>query len=372
MRLAEDIRATSAKVQMKECPVIHENVEFHNVAALRPAPSGKGLRLQRVPEDVRLSLNDAAQMRMLQPDASEIRFVADGPCRIVLSSEERTQVTVFHGLFEARQRVVIGPEPQAINVAYATERLSRLDVAYCRDMMFSPCVFRLVFGGYDREPVIFHGIEGENIRPPKSDEVPSLRYLAYGTSITHGFDSAGPHLTYVAQTARRLGADLINLGVGGAAHCEHSLADYIAGRTDWQIASLALSVNMQGFSLNDFRERVSYMVNKIAGSDPSRLVACIALYPYSRDFGIEPEGVTHGGTPEQFRQALRDAVAAYPHDNAHLIEGPDILKDISGLTADLVHPGDNGMIEMGRNLAEKLQELRAKRPHRPGTSRLLP
>ena len=28
-----------------------------------------------------------------------------------------------------------------------------------------------------------------------------------------------------------------------------------------------------------------------------------------------------------------------------------------GLTADLIHPGDNGMIEMGRNLARKLKPL---------------
>jgi hypothetical protein len=38
-------------------------------------------------------------------------------------------------------------------------------------------------------------------------------------------------------------------------------------------------------------------------------------------------------------------------------EGPEILTDISGLTADLIHPTDNGMIEMGWRLAEKLKPL---------------
>lgn len=334
--------------------MIRENVELHNVAGVRAVPTG-GLRLQRVPESVRMSLNEGAQMRMLQPDTVEVRFLADGPCRITLSSEGQTKVTIFHGLFDSRQRFIIGTEQQTIDLA-VNEILQQLDAAHCRDMSFSPSVFRVIFGGPQRDPILFHGIEGKNIRPPNADDLPAICYLAYGTSITHGFDAEGPHLSYVSQTALHLGADLINLGVGGAAHCEHELADYIADRGDWQIATLALSVNMEGFPLSTFSERVSYMVNKVAGADSNRVVACITLYPYFRDFGIEPNGQT-GGRPDQYRQALRDAVAACPSPNVHLIEGPEILANISGLTADLIHPGDNGMIEMGRNLAANLRPL---------------
>lgn len=41
----------------------------------------------------------------------------------------------------------------------------------------------------------------------------------------------------------------------------------------------------------------------------------------------------------------------------HLIEGPDVLTDIGGLTTDLIHPADNGMINMGGNLASRLEAL---------------
>ena len=60
---------------------------------------------------------------------------------------------------------------------------------------------------------------------------------------------------------------------------------------------------------------------------------------------------------ESFREALRQAVAASPHKNLHLIEGADILTDIGGLTSDLVHPADNGMINMGENLAARLRPI---------------
>ena len=340
--------------------MIYNNVELHNVEEVRTVKGHDGVRLQRVPENVRLALNEAAQFRMLQPDSTEIRFVADGPvCRVTLSSEAQSRVTVFNGLFDSLQRFVIGPEPQTIELVENPERLKKLDKEYWSEMSFSPRVFRLILGGPDpeREPVFFYGIEGQGIRPPKADEIPSLRYLAYGTSITHGFCAEGPHLCYASQAARHLGADLINLGVGGAALCEHELADYIAQRSDWHIATLALSVNMHHSPLDVFRERVSYMVNKIAGSQPKRPVACITLYPYHRDFGIDDKDVVYGGSPEQYRRILRDVVETCPHDNVHLLEGPEILTDISGLTADLVHPADNGMIEMGWRLAERLKPL---------------
>jgi lysophospholipase L1-like esterase len=334
--------------------MIYENVELHNIEEVHTLSNG-GLRLQRVPEPVRLALNEGAQVRMLQPDGGEIRFLADGPVRVTLSSEGESRVTVFHGLFDGRSRYVIGPEPQTIEI-HVPETLFELRSDRYPEMSFAPQVYRLLLGGPQREPLMIHGIEGDNVRPPPSEDLPSLRYLAYGTSITHGFDAEGPQLTYVAHAARILGADLINLGVGGSAHCEPELADYIADRKDWQIATLALSVNMHEFPMDVFCERVSYMVNAVAGADPERTVACITLYPFFRDLGIAVESPT-GGRVEEYRQALRDAVAACPSRNAHLLEGPEILTDLTGLTADLIHPSDFGMAEMGRNLASLLKPM---------------
>jgi len=338
--------------------MIHENVELHNVEEARAVAGRDGVRLQRVPERVRTQLNEGAQFRMLQPDNAEIRFVSDdGPARVTVSSTGETDVTLFYGAFDGRARYVVRDEPTTIEVPPVPVRLRQLAAPYWRDQPFAPQVARLILGGRRREPLFLHQIEGDGVRPPSQEELPKLRYLAYGTSITHGFDAEGPHLTYVAQTAWHLGSDLINLGVGGSAHCELELADYIATRSDWDVASLALSVNMHGFLLDEFSRRVSYMVNTVAGKNPNRPVACVTLYPYFRDFGTEDEGSQCGGTPEQYRQALRDAVAACPHPNAHLVEGPELLTNIGGLTADLIHPSDNAMIEMGRNLADRLRSL---------------
>ena len=341
----------------EEKNVIYENVELHNVAEIQPVNGGA--RLQRVPEDVRKHLNEAAQMRVLQPDNCEVRFSSDSvESHVTLSSEGETDVTVFHGTFDSRERHIVGRQPTTICLC-PPDRLQQLGRRWWEDQPFAPSVRRVVLGGRRRDPVILHEIKGKGIRPPRPEELPELTYLAYGTSITHGFDCEGPHLNYVAQAAWHLRADLINLGVGGACHCETALADYIGARTDWNIASLALSVNMRAFPLDEFRQRVEYMVNTVAGADTSRPVACITLYPHFSDFGVRDADEQCGGTADEYRQSLRDVVAECPLANVHLIEGQEVLTNIGGLTGDLIHPSDNAMIEMGRNLSARLAPLLA-------------
>ena len=336
--------------------MIYQNVELHNVAEVRNMPEHGGVRLQRVPEEIRVQLEKAGP-RALAPACAEIRFVTRNQhARVTLSCPEGEALAIpFYGLFQGRQQVRIGAEPVTVEMT-GTEGLWDLDRSAWEHMPFSPRVFRLFLGG---SPVVLQDLEGDEIRPPTAEELPSLRYLAYGTSITHGGAASYPHLCYVARTARCLGADLINLGMGGSAYCEKALADYIAARQDWHLATLALSVNMIGaeFDLDTFYERVSYMVDTVAGANTERPVACITIYPHFRDFpGIPPQPQLKG-RPDEYRQRLRDAVAACPHPNVHLIEGEDILSDIGGLTCDLIHPGDDGMIRMGENLAARLKSL---------------
>ena len=338
--------------------MIFENVELHNIAEAREIEGLSGLQLQRVPEDVRLCLNPRAQERMLSPAGAEIRFVCDSDeARVTVSCPEGSaEIIPFWGPFQGRERYAIRREPVTLELAYP-ERLAELEPGMAEGMAFSPRVWRLTLRG---DGLHYHGAEAKGMRPPAPDQLPDLRYLAYGTSITHGAAATAMHLTYVSQTARRLGADLINLGVGGSAHCEPELADYMASRDDWHVATLALSVNMigGGFSVEAFSERTSYMVNTVAGAHPDRPVACITLYPHFRDWGADEELKTKSLA---FRQALREVVASSGRPNVHLIEGSDILTDIGGLTVDLIHPGDLGMIQMGENLAGRLREIMGAR-----------
>lgn len=335
----------------------HDDIEFHNVAEL--VDESDELLLQRVPERVRTELNDGAQTRMRHPAGVELRFVPDGTVTLTLSTVpqprgEESLVRVFWGPIQGYETFVVGPEPTTIEVEFP-DKLAEIDPGELEPLAYDPRVCRLLLPGDHRGAhVRYHGVEGD-VRPPATGEVPDCRYLAYGTSITEGEAPVAEHLTYVNQTARRLGVDPLNLGSCGTAYCDPAMADYIAARGDWDVATLALSVNMVGtFSVDEFRERAAYMVETVAEADPSRPVACITIYRNAQDVCGDEAAARRC---EQFRDALRDVVASVPHDNVHLFEGPEILPDVGGLTTDLVHPGDDAMIRMGENLAAKLDVL---------------
>ncbi len=334
--------------------MIYDGVELHNIEDLVSVRGCAGLRMQRIPESVRTKLNPEAQAQMCRPSCAEIRFVSHQPVIVELSCPEGTgDIEVFYGPFQSRKRYTVKQDISVIRVEMP-DQMNLYDRSKLPDLAFSPDVCRLLMSG---DPMFIHSVKGSRLRPPNFEELPRLRYLAYGTSITQQGHATGPHLTYVEQAAIRLGADAINLGTGGSAYCEPEIADYIAGREDWHFATLALSVNMLKFSVDFFYDRAAYMINTICGSNPVRPVICITLFPYAREFGDTFIGLEDKGSPDDYRKALHQAVADCPYNNAQLLEGSQVLDDISGLSPDLLHPGDQGMIFMGENLARQIRPL---------------
>jgi lysophospholipase L1-like esterase len=146
----------------------------------------------------------------------------------------------------------------------------------------------------------------------------------------------------------------LNFGTSGSAYAEAAMAEYIAEREDWDVATLELSVNMANaeFTTAEFRDRIEYFVNTIADAHPEKPIACITLFPYFDDL-TESGDSDHAAA---FRNAVREVVAESPHDNLHVVEGTD-LNDATGLTADLLHPGDAGMERIGNGLADSLEDI---------------
>lgn len=326
---------------------------------MRAVDGHDGRLLQRVPEDVRRKLNEGAQNRMCHPAGAEIRFVPDGPVRVTLSTRVReSTVRPFWGPFQGTEEFVVGTDPRTIEVTFP-EKLGRIDPERVEELDYDPRVCRLRLPGEHRGGhVFYHGVEGD-VRPPRANELPALRYLAYGTSITEGEAPLGEHLTYASQTATRLGADLLNLGSCGTAFCDAAIADHIADRNDWDVATLAVSVNMvDRFSVEEFRDRARNLVETVAGANPEKPVVPITIYPNARDVCEDGDAKRRC---ERFREALRDVARETKHESVYLVEGPAVLDALDGLTTDLVHPGDDAMIRMGENLAARLENVLRER-----------
>jgi len=328
----------------------YPTVGLHNVRHLAdPDWTAEGDRLDRVPPAVATELNVAARERVRHPAGCEVRFVPDGDATVsvTLSAAEEAVVRPFWGPLQGEEPVEIGPEPTVVDCsvpdsirgfAFDGDDADAFDPRVCR-LRFEPWV-----------PVALHGVVGD-CRPPEPDELPDRRLLAYGTSITEGASATATHLTYVARAARGVGLDPLNLGMAGSAFCEPVVADHVAGRHDWDVATLALSVNManRGFTVDQFRERARYLVETVAAAAPDRPVLAVTLFPYFAD-------LRRDGDRERaraFRETLATVVRECDRDNVRLVDGRDLMAG-PGLTTDLLHPGDAGMEAIGSGLATEL------------------
>ena len=326
----------------------HQGVELYNVAEIVPQEGG-GFKMCRIPLRLREQINPSAQSRCMETTGCELRFnLASPEAEITLRMDDRPAVAeLWHGPFMDRDWFVVGLEPTTLKTVGHKRPEAVAAIAERGPLAYDPALYRIVLPW--RPQVTVLGLEGEFV-PPRPGQTPTTRYLAYGSSITHGNTSIRPSATYASRTAQRLGVDLINLGFGGGAHLEPEMADYIAGRDDWDFATLELGVNIiKKVTVEEFAERVDYFVSTISTRHPDKWVFCMDLFPMWADYG-EDRRRARG-----FRKVVRDAVGRLDQPRLVHLDGRRLLKDLSNLTGDVVHLAPAGMEEVSANLARAIK-----------------
>ncbi len=196
---------------------------------------------------------------------------------------------------------------------------------------------------------------GHEVRPPEPQEVPQIKWLAYGSSITFGGDVHLASNAYVLQAARRLGADVYNKAVAGSCFCDSAMIEYLSSLKGWDIATLELGINiLNRFTVEEFENRSRDLTQALLKANPGKPVVLITAYPAHALFG--------GNAAQKekylaFEEILKKIRQEDKSRCLHLIEGKDILRDVQGLTVDMTHPSDDGHIMMGQRLAEELERI---------------
>ncbi len=337
--------------------MLFENLEFFNVIELDSSPYFSGLKLQRYPDFVRKAFEgEKGRFRSMESSGCEIRFVTNAPnFRIYLSLlESNGEVLVMNGdIHHSVHRLQAGvlttlhlsKAPMFKEVSADTLQSSR----------FSSDVWRIFFGRYC---ALYHGIEsfGYDLRPPNPHELPKLRWLTYGSSITHGAGAQSHSNCFVQQAARRLGVDVLSLGQGGSCLCEPEVADFIANRDDWDFVTLEIGVNMRkGYTKEQFKQRALYFIESIKQHHIDKPLVLITTFPNSKTYEVNKtnEGLTESSFNEILRELATDSISPA----LYLIEGNEILTDFTALDKDLIHPSDYGHTLMGENLANRLRPI---------------
>ncbi len=162
-----------------------------------------------------------------------------------------------------------------------------------------------------------------------------LKLLCYGDSITQGYDAKYPSQTYANLLADKLGAELVDQGIGGEHFCPGLIAEDIPYAPD--IITVA-------YGTNDWSNQDPTLTTERANAFYAELRR---RYPAAKIFAITPiwradnHRVTKIGTFEQGRDIVRNAARAA--GVTAVIEGDGMIPHLPEACADLyLHPNDFG------------------------------
>jgi lysophospholipase L1-like esterase len=331
----------------------YSNTLLHNVSELIKDEADGGFRLMRLPSRVVSRLNPNGKNSALYTCGCEIRFNLHSERAVILLRRDRNGTDtmpygiaeVWQGDFQGRYQLspqVVGQDITAVTVRHMQpEKGARIN-----GRLFDPDLYR-VFVPYDWGTFI-HGIEGE-VSLPEKGQLPGETLLCYGSSITHGGGAAVPTGGFALKLASRLGMDLANLGLAGAAWMDDAMADYI-NTLKWSMAVLELGINITGWSIARFSERAEKFIKTIAEANPGKPIFCVSPF-YSYFDYIKKEHM------EGMRGALRLTVEKLNMPLLYYIDGSKCLDYPRGLSSDLLHPSDRGMTQISEELYSGISAL---------------
>lgn len=335
--------------------MIYNNAELYNVSELIETDNGSGKLCTRIPDSVRQKLNLSAQNNALQCAGCELRFNLIGDhAELTIAADVPNQwnidspiVEIYQGCFNVGWKC-IQKNPTTIKIEDVPYKKELQFISKTNNLPFDSNLTRIILPY--RPSLKLIELTGD-IAPPELNQTPQIKYLAYGSSITHGYASVRPTETYAMQTAQTLGVDLINLGFGGGAYLEPQIANYICDRDDWHFATLEMGINvLQKYTPDQFLNHVEYFVDKISHTHKDKWIFCIDMFSFERPELLEIE------KEKKFRKIIQNKVLSMNLPKFIHISGMDLLKNPEGLAADLLHPSPLGMSMIARNLSSFISQ----------------
>ena len=187
--------------------------------------------------------------------------------------------------------------------------------------------------------------DGAFVEPIKTEK----RLLAFGDSITQGYDALRSHIRYASRLADKLGAEEFNKGIGGEVFFP-ALAET---RDNFTPDVITVAYGTNDFSLreeNDFKVRCREFY-----------VALSKTYPNSKIFAITPiwrsdyKGERAFGPFENVERFIRSSVADL--ENVTVLSGFDFVPKDSKYYSDLrLHPNDEGFAFYADNLYNEISK----------------
>ncbi|MBN2850996.1 MAG: hypothetical protein JXK92_10065 [Erysipelotrichaceae bacterium] len=307
--------------------------------------------LSRYPHAVNQAIKHTTAYQL---NGTEIRLVPLEDCYVTLESMGRrhmTKVMVYYGDMAYPEEIHFEKET-TIPVLIAKLNDVELTDRFPHPFGFSFDVVRICIFS---DNVLIKRVSGKH-RLPFEDEVPSLKMMTYGTSITQGFFPTAVDLTYPNIVARTLNADLVNYGLAGNCLCEKEVADFLMKSGTYDIVVLELCVNMlvAGISGAEFEKRVRYLVDGLMMHQPQAKIVCLGTLPFYADYGMSSPRDVIVSSPAEYRAILKRIVEEKNTGKIVYVD-PMTALSMHNLSTDFIHPSNFGMIEIANTLIQTLK-----------------
>ena len=338
--------------------MIYKNVEIHNTAEIIPCKDG-GVKWLKIPKKVydNLERGDTGRPVAENSNGVELRFVIESKdAKIIMQSlDGEHSISDFHvfrggiqgGCFEGGRHVTGDVCEYTIEKSENTEFLKKISEENGID--WDPKVVRVIF---NRGNYRLIGVEGD-VRPPQKEQTPKKTLIAYGSSITHGFNSLNYSNGWVPMLAHRLNMDCRNLGMAGSCCLEREFADYIASegeKGNWDLALLEIGINVLDWEDGKITDRTTNLITEVAGRNKDKQVVVISPFYFKEDY--------NGGTrAPNWRYMTEKIVKELSLPNVTYINGLDILGSMDLISADEVHPSIYGISQIADRLYDRIKYL---------------
>lgn len=170
----------------------------------------------------------------------------------------------------------------------------------------------------------------------------SIRYVAVGDSITHGFVVSDAGELWAQKLAQSKGWQIINHGYGGR-QCAPSDGTVLASLNP-SVATYLIGYNnfYPQTSLSGFKANYKSFINNFRAVNTTTKLYCITPTWSPNTFGSI--------TLEMYRQQIRDALSELGNALNVLVEGEALATNSTTRFPDSVHPNDLGATEMASSL----------------------
>lgn len=338
------------------CTVIYKNIEIHNAAALDADESGA--TWYRFPKDVCDVMElDKEKKVCTNSTGVELRFKISGESATIkmecTDGKDAGVVSCFHvfrggiqgGWQDVELNCYVPPKPHLFEIKNAENMNTLKKTADEIKSPWSPEVVRIIF---DRGHYRIIDVIGD-VEAPSAEDVPKDTLLCYGSSITHGSNALDQSHAWASILADNIKMDCRNLGMAGTCAMEPEAVDYIADegvRGNWSAATLELGINVLNWDESKIYSRAKYTVETIAKRNKDKPI-----------FVISPLYCADENDPNHradiWRKQLQIVIDELNLPNVTMINGLELLGDVSLLSADMIHPNIYGV----RQIADRLTDI---------------